>query len=137
MYLAHTRSALFGLLFVVPAMFWVAVSRRQLQWRTIGKLALVLLVVGAALFPQIEKQFANNFGTSHFSEEVLSRDQLNDVAGQMFDAHPIIGVGLNSFQPAMGPFEDHGVIFIDHPVQNLYLLYLSETGITGFGGFLL
>jgi len=44
----------------------------------------------------------------------------------------LIGVGLNSFQLAMGPFEDHGVIFVDHPVQNLYLFYLSETGIIGF-----
>jgi Tol biopolymer transport system component len=137
MYLAHTRSALFGLVFVVPAMIWFAVIRRQLQWRTIGKLALVLLIVCGALFPQLEKEYSNNFGTNHFSEEVVSRDQLNNVAGQMFEAHPLIGVGLNSFQLAMGPFEDHGVIFVDHPVQNLYLFYLSETGIIGFAGFLL
>jgi Tol biopolymer transport system component len=137
LYLAHTRAALVGLVIVLIAMIVVALVHRHLTWKTIGKVVLALMVASAIFFPQIEKQISNNFGTSHFSEEVTSRYQLNDVAGQMFNAHPLIGVGLNSFQPTMGPYEQSGVIFLDNPVQNLYLLYLSETGIIGMVGFLL
>ena len=115
----------------------VLLRRGQLKWRTIGKAALVLMIAAAIFFPQLEGQLANNFGSSHFKEEVTSRVQLNDVAEEMFANNPIIGVGLNNFQDAMGPYEDHGVIFIDNPVQSLYLLYLSETGILGTIGFLL
>jgi Tol biopolymer transport system component len=137
LYLAHTRAALVGLVIVWIAMVGVALAHRHLSWKTVGKVVLALMVASAIFFPQIEKQISNNFGTSHFSEEVTSRYQLNDVAGQMFNAHPLIGVGLNNFQPVMGPYEQSGVIFIDNPVQNLYLLYLSETGLIGAAGFLL
>ncbi|MGO9029676.1 MAG: O-antigen ligase family protein [Acidimicrobiales bacterium] len=136
LYLAHTRAALVGLVIVLFGMLVVAIVHRHLQWRTIGRVVLALMIASAIFFPQLQARFAENFGTGHFSEEVTSRYQLNDVAGEMFFDHPIIGVGLNNFQGAMGPYEVHGVIFIDNPVQNLYLLYLSETGIIGMAGFL-
>ena len=44
-----------------------------------------------------------NFGTDHFSVEVESRVQLNDLAFAMIDDHPVVGVGLNNFQQRMEP----------------------------------
>jgi Tol biopolymer transport system component/O-antigen ligase len=137
LYLAHTRSALVGLVAALLGMVVVAIIHRQLQWRMVGRVLLVLLIATTVFFPQLQARFSENFGTGHFGEEVTSRLQLNDVADQMFADHPILGVGLNSSQLAMGPYETHGVIFINNPVQNLYLLYLSETGIIGMAGFLL
>ena len=137
LYLAHTRSAFVGLVIALVGMVVVVLIRGQLQWRTVGKAVLVLIIGVAIFFPQLQGQIANNIGTAHFGEEVASRVQLNDVAEEMFANNPIIGVGLNNFQNAMGPYEEQGVIFIDNPVQDLYLLYLSEAGILGMAGFVL
>ena len=55
----------------------------------------------------------------------------------MFADHPLVGVGLNNFEQVMGPYQKYGIIFFNNPVHNLYLLYLAETGIIGFIGFLI
>lgn len=137
LYLAHTRAALVAFIVVTVAMVVVGLVHRRIQWRAVGWAMVVVLIAGAVFFPQLEARFKDNFGTGHFGEEVASRYQLNDVAGQVFFAHPLLGVGLNDFQGQMGPYETHGVIFIDNPVQNFYLLNLSETGIVGTAGVLL
>ena len=136
LYLAHTRASFISFVVVLLAMVGAALAKGRLRWRTVGRAALLLLAAAVAFFPQLESHYKDNFGTGHFGEEVTSRYQLNDVAGQMFESSPLVGVGLNSFQKQMGRFETHGVIFVDNPVQNVYLLYLSETGIIGMAGVL-
>lgn len=138
LYLAHTRSALVGLVLAIVAMVVTALVQRRVRWSSVGRVLLVLALVGVVFFPSLEAKFKQDFGTGHFNEEVASRLQLHSVAIDMFDEHPVIGVGLNSFQQAMGPYEaSGGVIFINNPVQNLYLLYLAETGLVGMAGVLL
>jgi hypothetical protein len=137
LYLAHTRTALAAWVLAFVAVVAISLARRRLRWSTVAKAVVVLLIGAAVFFPQLEAHYKENFGTGHFSEEIESRYQLNDVALAMFDAHPLVGVGLNSFQNNMGPYEEAGVIFIQNPVQNLYLLYLGETGLVGSVGFVL
>jgi Tol biopolymer transport system component/O-antigen ligase len=136
LYLSHTRAALVAFVVVLLGMIVVAIAHKQLSWQTVGRVVLALLIGAAVFFPQLEARFEENFGTGHFSEEVTSRYQLNDLAGHMIDDHPLLGVGLNNFEVVMGPYENHGIIFINNPVHNLYLLYLAETGIIGLAGLL-
>ena len=104
----------------------------------LGRSHLVVLLMAAAVFwPQLTKVWSENFNTGHFSEEVESRKELNDLAGRMIDDHPVLGVGLNNFELVMGPYEKYGIIFFDNPVHNVYLLYLSETGVVGLAGVIL
>ncbi len=137
LYLAHTRSALVAWVVVFLTTIGISILTRRLKWSSVGKVVLVGMIGTIVFFPQLEAHYKANFGTGHFSEEVHSRYQLNDVAFAMFEANPSIGVGLNSFQNDMGPYEEAGVIFRHNPVQNLYLLYMSETGILGTAGLVL
>ena len=137
LYLAHTRASLVAFALVALVLVAVAVARGQLPWSTIGRLVVVGLIGCVVLFPQLAEQFSDNFNTAHFTEEVESRHQLNDIAGEMIDDAPVFGMGLNNFELVMAPYQKYGVIFFNHPVHNLYLLYLSETGIVGFAGVVL
>ncbi len=124
---------------------WSSCSWDRLRWRSSmvtcrgGQsvaCSLIALIAAVIFFPELQNQFEQNFGTGHFQRRDPSRLQLDDVAGRMIDSHPLIGVGLNNFQDAMGPYEESGVIFVQNPVQSLYLLYFAETGIIGMAGFL-
>jgi Tol biopolymer transport system component/O-antigen ligase len=137
LYLAHTRAALVAFAMIALVVLAVAVVHRHLEWSTIGKVVLVLLVGVVLFWPQLSGKFLENFSTGHFTEEVDSRRELNDIAGEMIDDHPVTGVGLNNFELVMGPYEKYGIIFFNNPVHNLYLLYLAETGIVGFAGVVL
>jgi Tol biopolymer transport system component len=137
LYLAHTRAALVAFAMIALVVVAVAVARGHVQRSTIGKVVLVLLVGAVMFWPQLSGKFLENFSTGHFTEEVDSRRELNDIAGEMIDDHPATGVGLNNFELVMGPYEKYGIIFFNNPVHNLYLLYLAETGIVGFGGVVL
>jgi Tol biopolymer transport system component/O-antigen ligase len=137
LYLAHTRAALVAFAMIAFVVLAVAVVHRHLEWSTIGKVVLVLLVGVVLFWPQLSGKFLENFSTGHFTEEVDSRRELNDIAGEMIDDHPVTGVGLNNFELVMGPYEKYGIIFFNNPVHNLYLLYLAETGIVGFAGVVL
>ncbi len=137
LYLAHTRAALVAFVLVILVMVAVAIAHRQLRWRSVGRICVVLLMAAAVFWPQLTKVWSENFNTGHFSEEVESRKELNDLAGRMIDDHPVLGVGLNNFELVMGPYEKYGIIFFDNPVHNVYLLYLAETGVVGLAGVIL
>jgi len=137
LYLAHTRAALVAWAAIAGVVVLVSIARRHLAWSTVGKVVIVVLIGAAVFWPQLVNTFEENFNTGHFSEEVDSRRELNDLAGRMISDHPELGVGLNNFEVVMGPYEKYGIIFFDNPVHNLYLLYLSETGVVGFIGLLI
>ena len=107
------------------------IARSQLSWRTIGRLAWSALIGVAVFFPELATKYSENFGTSHFYLELQSRLQLNDIALAMIHDHSALGVGLNNFELVMPQYETYRVIFFNNPVHNLYLLYLSESGILG------
>jgi O-antigen ligase len=70
--------------------------------------------------------------------QITGRLKLNTIAFNMISAHPIIGIGLNTFVEQMRVFDTTG--FSDsfpQPVHNVYLLIAAETGLVGLGLFLI
>ena len=137
LYLSHTRASAIAALIAAVYVVGVGLARGRLQWRTIGRFALATVVAVLVFFPQLSNKFSQDFGTSHFWEEISSRLQLNGIAFDMIYDHWGLGVGLNNFEIVLPQYEPHFVIFFGNPVHNLYLLYWSETGVVGLAGFIL
>lgn len=137
LYLAHTRASVLAAVVVAVYVVGTGLSRRRLTWSTLGRFGLAALGAGLVFLPQLSAKFSENFFTSHFFEEIQSRMQLNGIALQMIGDHWLLGIGLNNFEIVLPRYEPHFVIFANNPVHNLYLLYLSETGLVGFVGFCL
>lgn len=134
MWLAHTRASLVAATVAALTVLGVAIARRWVRWRTLGWAALAALGLVAAFYRQVEEKFIDNFRSGHFLLEVDSRLELNDIAARVIDDHLLLGVGLNNFEVILPRYEASPVIFFGHPVHNLYLLVLAETGIVGFLG---
>lgn len=137
LYIAQTRASLVAVAAAAAGIVVAALVRKHLQWRTIRIGAVVAAIAAAVFFPQLQKLYEQNFGTNHYSEEVASRLELNDIAGHMISDHWLLGVGLNNFELVEPAYEPYRVIFFGNPVHNLYLLFLAETGIVGFTGVVL
>lgn len=131
LYLAHTRASLVAAAAAALVVLVAGLVRGRISWRTIGRLCLAALIGVAVFFPELATKYSENFGTSHFYLELQSRFQLNDIALAMIHDHWAFGVGLNNFELVMPKYEPYRVIFFNNPVHNLYLLYLSESGILG------
>jgi O-antigen ligase len=136
MYVAHTRGPMVAAILVGFGLVAHAWRRGDVTSRQMRRVAMVGVICGVAALPVLIPKFEENFGTSHFFEEVNSRQELNVIGFQMWEDHPVVGVGLNNFEQVMGPYQAYGVIFPNYPVHNLYLLYLAETGVVGFIGLL-
>ncbi|MSP11875.1 MAG: O-antigen ligase domain-containing protein [Chloroflexi bacterium] len=119
----------------------VAIRRKRLKLRTVAiVLVVALLIAIVPAYLMREQLWARFFG---WSGPVDIRVKLIQVAMKMLADHPIVGIGLNTFQE-MAPFYDpqnlldwvpDGTRSV-FPVHNYFLLILSETGILGFGMFL-
>lgn len=116
-----------------------------LGWRTgwLGTRSLVRLVVIALSFAVVASLFAGSMSVRLMEVDpsmsvVVDRVKLNQVALSMIKAHPLLGVGINTFVDAMGPYDATGVThYFTEPVHNVYLLVAAETGLVGLGLFLL
>ncbi len=135
-YLAQSRAALVAFAPIAVAVVAWSAYQKRVSARSLGRVVLVGLVVGVALFPMLKDQYDKQFGTNHFSLEVESRVQLNELAYNMIADHPEVGVGLNNFQQVMGRYDNYGLLFAGNPVHNLYLLQIAETGYIGLLGLL-
>lgn len=62
---------------------------------------------------------------------------LAEIALKMITSHPFFGIGLNTFTTVMTKYDVTNISsWWPHPVHNIYLLIMSETGILGFGLFM-
>lgn len=67
-----------------------------------------------------------------------SRWDLISVALQMLADHPVLGIGLNSFEESMSHYDETGVTnVIQQPVHNVLFLIAAETGVISLAFFLL
>ena len=72
------------------------------------------------------------------SYSISRRNQLNHIAWQMFQRKPLSGVGLNNFTARINQFGTiHTYTSFIQPPHNVYLLWLSETGLLGIALVLL
>src|SRR5690242_9832358 len=108
-------------------------------WRRRGlslKAPIAVLLFLALLYVPFHSLIgARLFGDDRGSAE--SRIPLMNLAFRIVEDHPILGVGVNNFTVAMGPYLTSefraGFLFAVH---NKYLLVLAETGIGGLIAFL-
>ena len=111
-----------------------------LGWRKawLGTSGLVRLVVAALSAAIIGASVATSI-TARLNEETLAdRFRLNQVAVSMIKAHPVVGVGINTFVDVMRRYDTTGVSsYFPQPVHNVFLLVAAETGLVGLGLFLL
>lgn len=69
-------------------------------------------------------------------ESIVVREQLNTAAVKLWSQSPILGIGLGNFLvdlPNVLPFR---TVYFLQPVHNIYLLILTEAGITGLAVFI-
>ncbi|HET9728592.1 MAG TPA: O-antigen ligase family protein [Acidimicrobiia bacterium] len=136
-FVSNARSAALGLAVAVFALvIWLMMTHR-LSGRIVAAGIVVAALLCIPFSSEISKVWSESFGTAHFSLEWQSRVQLDNLAVKMFEDKPIIGHGLNNFEQVMSHYDTHGLIFTGHPVHNLYLLQLAETGVVGFLGLVL
>ena len=136
-WLAQARAAFVAAGLACAVVVAVGVRRRQVAPAALLRIGLAGLVVALPFAAQIIDKISANFGTGHFFTEIDSRLELNDTAERMFADHPFLGVGLNNYELVQGAYDQAPVIFFGHPVHNIYLLVLAETGIVGLAGFAL
>lgn len=135
--LSQARVALVGFVGVAGLVVVASTLQGRLSRRSFARIAAAATVGALLMSPYLWSQYESHFKSDHVSVEVQSRVELNDVAYEMIADHPVLGVGLNHFQDAMGPYDRYGLLFEGNPVHNLYLLQASETGYVGLAGLLL
>lgn len=89
------------------------------------------------LFSQL--QLFSRFSTLNLTDEtVVQREQLLSASSQLFIFHPIIGVGLNNFLPALSHLPVFQTNYFSlQPVHNIFVLIAVETGVLGLLVFIM
>ncbi len=97
-----------------------------------GRIALCILI--AILLPVLYTRFSSVFTFDNFA--LTRREELSQVALNIWAKSPIIGVGLNNFIPTVSDLLLIGPSRFLQPVHNIFLLALAETGIVGLAGLI-
>lgn len=123
---AGARSGWIGLCAAALAFFWMRMSTRKALLAGVLALAALLLARPGNLTPQAVSADA--------------RWEIWDAALRVWQAHPLLGAGVNAFEPA---YRELGIAFdparfdnsMPHP-HNIYLQFLAENGLVGLAVFL-
>jgi len=93
--------------------------------------------IGVILLPFLKTLFLRFAQTSLTEEAYTQRATLITHTLTLIQQHPLTGVGLGSFIPALAPLQSALSIGLYlQPVHNIFLLIVSETGLIGFALFL-
>jgi len=103
--------------------------------RSLSAIALSATVVGVLFATSITARLAE---VNPGMDVIVDRMRLNRVAMNMISAHPLLGVGINTFVDTMKQYDTTGVAYyFPQPVHNVFLLVAAETGLVALGLFLL
>ncbi len=130
--LSRVAIGLWVLLVVFFLFFQVVIRLRTMHSITFG----VLLLVGGFLFAIVSplgQSLIDRFSqTSLLEESFTQRSELLQSSLIIIQNHPLLGVGLGNFIPALAPLQDPLSIGLYlQPVHTIYLLIASETGFIG------
>jgi O-antigen ligase len=139
----YSRGSWFAFFVALAIGIFISHARKWLNSGTILRFTLivvallaVLLIAFAAPFTQDIMLRLNQIESS--PGVINDRISLNIIAENMILAHPLLGVGLNTFIDVMREYDTTGVSYrLAYPVHNAYLLIASETGLVGLGLFLI
>ena len=149
LYIAYSRSAILAL--TLSTLIWCLLqfkeiaSRHGLHFAAFKKVGLIgaTVLAGAAIglslfYSQITARggIVNSIAMTQVAS--TERGQYVNMAFEMIQEHPLLGVGFNNFQlyakPTQAEFPGY---FFHSKVHNIYLLIASETGLIGGALFLL
>ncbi|MBI2600096.1 O-antigen ligase family protein [Candidatus Daviesbacteria bacterium] len=97
-----------------------------------GRVLLLILII--VLLPILYTRFSSVFNFDNLT--LIRREELSQVAFNLWLKSPLLGVGLNNFIPAASDLLLTGPSRFLQPVHNIFLLSLSETGLLGLLGLL-
>lgn len=138
LFLTMSRGAWIGMTVTLTLLVIISAYKRVIRistlvWSVLGGILLIIPAL-ALKWKSIYMRF-----TESLEGPVVVRFELADIAFQMFREHPLIGTGINNFTQIVQYYERLTTFVSEfrHPVHNIYLLELSETGIIGIFFFLL
>lgn len=131
--LTFSRSAWVTLVIISGLYLIYLLRRRELGWRQYTGVKIrwgaIMVVIGGLFFwPMIVGRFTSLASTDSWSLGL--RWQLSDIAWQLWQTSPWLGVGLNSFTLHISTLF-YGVLEWAQPVHNVWLLLLAELGLLG------
>jgi len=127
--LTLSRGGWFG--FIAGTSVLIFFLARRTRWKTCIAIVTCLGLAALPFAPAIAQRILDDDG----SAEV--RMGLNKLALRMILDHPVLGVGINNFATAMGPYRARGYsLEWSYAAHNVYLLVCSETGVFGLIAFL-
>jgi putative inorganic carbon (HCO3(-)) transporter len=138
MYFTLSRSGWIGLLAGMAIALGVSLKWRILRLSLQQKLIALTLFVAAigGLATQASKIYLRLTETA--TDAIDYRRDLGIAALKMAVVHPFLGVGLNSFDTAVLPYDSsQDSKYKKLPVHNILLLELGEIGIFGFTAFVI
>ncbi len=107
--------------------------RRDLDGRTLLKIAGAAALAVAVVWPTVSARLATNH-----AEDAMVRWNLIRIAWEMIQAHPVVGVGINTATSQV----DHYAEMLDlvgrvwvFIVHNQFMLIAVETGVVGLAAF--
>lgn len=114
----------------------LAVTYRLATWRALRRAAVGALMAGLLTVPPFLPRIYERLTESN-EGNLRVRFELNGIAARMIAAHPLTGVGVSNFMPAMERYDPRNVMrYFPATVHNLYLLEASEAGLPGLSLFL-
>jgi len=135
--LTLSRTAIFLWIISIAILFGISFVKkyknRFSNRRFIVSATLALILIVSSYFV-----FQNSFLLQRFSltklsdESLVQREQLINQSFLMIKKNPVFGVGINNFFNNLSFSNTQLEITLIQPVHNIFLLILSETGLTGF-----
>lgn len=107
--------------FVVSLIFYLLVKKKREQF-SLG------LLGAAVILSLLQPMVAKSMDGFILQEPITKRLILAKQAGEFFADSPLVGVGLGNFIAALPAVASWWL----HPVHNIFLLVLVETGVVGF-----
>ena len=131
LFLTFSRSAWMGMGLGSGVAYLVISQKKKtvLFQKTFAPLFILLSTAFLVLFVM--------FRPAGSDESVIVRNDLQNAAIMIWKSAPWFGSGLGNFLVRLPDVLVSRQIYFLQPVHNIYLLILSETGIVGFGVFLL
>jgi O-antigen ligase len=130
----------FGLIFSFSRGSWLSVSAGLLvlfaysirgteirRFKFVGACVAAVMIIGVFVFPLVRERL-----TQDDNNAAESRIPLMSIAFQMIKAHPVLGIGGNTYHFEMKNYipKDFEQVYVDQ-VHNHYLLVFAETGLLG------
>jgi len=112
-------------------------SLKSVKAKILFVLIFAISLVVISFVPVIREVLLRFSQTSLSDESVTEREELLSAAFTMIREHPIFGVGLYNFIPALAPLQNPMPLGLYlQPVHNIFMLVFVETGIIGLGFFI-